>query len=62
MKNDGFLPGLVIGAIVGVIVFALVMGNSWKRAAVDHNCAHYDAKTSEFTWNEEENINSGNSN
>jgi hypothetical protein len=26
---------------------------SWESAAIQHNAAHYDAKTGAFTWNDE---------
>ena len=55
--TQGFCAGFGIGVLVGMVVFLPVGGciqsGGWQRSAIEHNAAHYDSKTGEFTWNQE---------
>ncbi len=45
--------GIVIGFIVGLLVFPPLVNNTWEAAVIKHDAAHYDPKTGAFTWNAE---------
>ena len=53
MDSGQFLAGVCVGALAAL--FALIFGFNVFSASVivGHNCAHYDSKTGDFTWNDE---------
>ena len=56
MRDDGFIGALVGSAMLGFIAAAVIAGlmvrGLSQQAAVDHGCAHWDAKSAGFTWND----------
>ena len=59
--NDSELVGnivaMLLGAFLGFILGAIILGNScakqYRDKAIENNAAHYDLKTGDFTWNNE---------
>lgn len=45
----GIFGGLILGLGIGMDVEESLL----KKQATEHNCAHYDAQTGDFTWNDE---------
>jgi hypothetical protein len=43
----------ILSIFTGAILGARLMGDFMQREAIEHNAAHYDSKTAEFTWNKE---------
>jgi hypothetical protein len=44
MSDDGFIPGIVIGALLASIIWGFIMCStdiSWRSQIVDHGCAHF---------------------
>ena len=50
--KKGFFWGILTALVVEAATLTLV-GVIIKREQVSHGCAHYDAKTGGFTWNNE---------
>jgi Na+/glutamate symporter len=44
---------VVFGLGVGLLIGILVGERGVESTAIKHNAAHYDAKTGDFTWNDE---------
>jgi len=58
VRKLDFIDGLAIGAI-GAMAITTIIVALWDMKfsqgdAIQHNAAHYDAKTGVFTWNDEE--------
>ena len=54
MQNDFFPLGVLVGVLMTTALFLALMAweHSEKTAkAIEAGCAHYDAKTGDFTWN-----------
>lgn len=55
LRNRGFTLGFAAGVLVANAVWLGLFKYrelDWQQQAIEHNAAHYDAKTGEFTWNE----------
>ena len=52
--NDGFVPGLILGIVIGAAAGVVVIGSAvsqhWTREAIAHGAGEYHPKTSEFRW------------
>lgn len=53
IEGRAFFCGIVFGVIIGSAGAHLATNDFWKREAIQHGAAHYDAKTAAFTWNNE---------
>ena len=49
----GCVLGVIIGCVLGIAIGLALNNGDWRQSAIEHNAAHYDAKTGEFTWNQE---------
>lgn len=55
MKTDILIMGacFIVGLCTGMNIIITFSVPKWQ--AIQHGAAHYDAKTAEFTWNDEVN-------
>lgn len=58
MSKNAFIPGILIGLMIGVpVAFMICLSledSINKISAIRHHAAHYDVQTGAFTWNEPE--------
>ena len=54
MQNDLFPLGLAVGVCITAAFFfwlIILQHDESAAKAIEAGCAHYDAKTGDFTWN-----------
>jgi hypothetical protein len=51
---DNFIFGIIVGLILGSILFIAVDSKVDHTQAIAHHAAHYDSVTGVFTWNQPE--------
>jgi hypothetical protein len=49
--EDGFIPGFIIGLILGGLVIGYASEGYWHRQTIWHHAAHYDATSGDWQWN-----------
>lgn len=53
--DTGIIVGILLGAILAGVIGCAAIGDPTmvqRKIAIERNCAHYDAQTGAFTWNE----------
>lgn len=50
---DWFFSGLISGMVVCFLVFVLPLDRGWRRDAVKHGFACYDAISGKWKWKDE---------
>lgn len=54
-KTEGFMKGSIVGMLVAAWVSAILYScnlDILRRSAIEHGCAHYEAQTGKWQWND----------
>lgn len=58
MKHFDYIFGLIVGIFAGALISwsatFTTLNDMWETEAVEVGAAHFDTKTREFAWNEQE--------
>jgi len=54
MSDTHVITGIsLLSIFIGAIIASQLTRDRMRQEAIEHGAAHYDAKTAEFTWNNE---------